>query len=1120
VAAHGCHFLDLDEGVLFMKRLVLAILVVLSLAVVANAQTFRGAINGSVTDPSGASVPNAAVKATDTATGIEHNTATTSDGVFSFQDIPLGFYKVTVTATGFPVYTVDKVEVVAGTIYTLPVKLTLQQQATTVEVSAAALTLDTTTQTQTTTLTDTAVQDLPLNGRDFTQLISIQPGFGGYNIGGFGQINGTRGNQVNWQVDGTDNNDFWHNIPAINQGGVSGIAGIIMPIDAVDEFSAQTQSNAEAGRNAGGTVNLALKTGGNSLHGSAYYYNRNEFYAAKSPFFIASTQFPKAPPLRNENYGFSVGGPIIKNKTFFFLGFEKQQYIFGLTGKSTEPSAAWVANARAQLTNNGVPESAVSDSLFSALWPSSISGLTATPNNYFATVPGTGYSYNGVVKLDHNFNDKHHLSFHYFAGQGSQTQPPGASLALATASSNLGDYFEVAPIHVQNYSLVLNSVFTPKLTNQVLFGVSYFNQVFHDANNTFDPKALGLFLSPDATKNGQPIHGAPNIAITGFDQVGITPPEGRNDITGHLTDIVSYATGKHQFRFGGEIRQGRVNEFYFRRSLGSFTFDGSRGPWPVCNQTDPTQKLTCQDVNALSDFLAGNVSSSSIAVGNAERFVTVNGIDFFGQDQWQITRKLNLNLGLRYEYIGPLHSSKKDLAVFVPGKGLVIQGNGIDSIFPPDKNNFAPRIGFAYQPTARNDLVVRGGIGVFYDQINMNPFLDYRPPISGADGLQDNPIGPSPVDSYSRNTYNWGTGLGQAQAGGASIFPGVRKCSTLNVATQAATDNCGVPNLATGANLYNVYAVNQNFRTPYFFNYNLQVEKSFGSAIVWQIGYVGSQGRKLSVTTNANQNGSFNATFPNVGSIIQENSIGTSNYNSLQTTLKLRSWHGLTSQFAYTWAHSLDEMTEYRGQIPLDSFNLKQEYGNSDFDTRHNFSALWTYTVPGASWGPKLLTHGWQVSSVLVLHTGQPFNPAGQNASGTQRPGLDVIANPFAGVSHTFSAANGGEQWINPAAFVSAGTDPITGQPLPGNLSRNKFYGPNFKDVDLSVIKNIPITERVRVQLRAEMFNVFNRINLTSGAGSVGSSGIINDTIGDFNGAPGLGPGEPFNVQIAVKIIF
>src|SRR5437879_3623475 len=293
------------RGVLnIMKRLVLAILVVLLLAVAGNSQTFRGTINGTVTDPSGGSVPNATVKATEVATGIDHTTTTTNDGAFALQDIPLGYYKVTVTATGFPTYAVDKVEVVAGQIHTLQINLKLAQATTTVEVSAAALTLDTATQTQTMTIPDDVVQNIPLNGRDFTQLISVAPGFGGYNVGGFGSLNGTRPNQINWQIDGVDNNDFWHQIPALNQGGVSGIAGTVMPIDSIEEFSAQTQAGSEAGRNAGGTVNLVTKSGGNQIHGSVYYYNRNEFYAAKSPFFTPSPG-TKAPPLRNENYGLS-----------------------------------------------------------------------------------------------------------------------------------------------------------------------------------------------------------------------------------------------------------------------------------------------------------------------------------------------------------------------------------------------------------------------------------------------------------------------------------------------------------------------------------------------------------------------------------------------------------------------------------------------------------------------------------------------------------------------------------------------------------------------------------------------------------------------------------------------
>ena len=309
-------------------------------------QTFRGAINGTVTDPSGAALAAAMVTATDTATNIAHNSTATSDGQFSFQDLPLGTYSVTVTASGFQKTTVSNVVVSAGNVFTVPVQLSVGQQATAVEVSAVAVSIDTTTSTESDTIPTTALQNIPLNGRDFTQLIAVKPGYGGYSVGGFGSLNGTRANQMNWQIDGTDNNDMWHNIPAVNQGGVSGIAGVVMPIDAIDEFSAQTQSNAETGRSAGGTVNLTIKTGSNNVHGSAYYYNRNEFYAASSPFFVPTPDFPKPPELRNQNWGGTVGGPIVKNKVFFFMGFEKQQYIFGLTGLSTEPSNAWVNQAR------------------------------------------------------------------------------------------------------------------------------------------------------------------------------------------------------------------------------------------------------------------------------------------------------------------------------------------------------------------------------------------------------------------------------------------------------------------------------------------------------------------------------------------------------------------------------------------------------------------------------------------------------------------------------------------------------------------------------------------------------------------------------------------------------
>ncbi len=1121
-----------------MLRFLAALTLVVALAFAGYAQTFRGAINGTVVDPSGAVVPGANVKVINAGTGVSQATVTTSNGDFAFQDLPVGNYNVVVAAKGFTSITVNNIAVTAGRIYTLPVRLAVGQQATTVEVSAAALTVDTTTQTVTTTIPTTALQNVPLNGRDFSQLIAVSPGYGGYSVGGFGSLNGTRANQMNWQIDGTDNNDLWHNIPAVNQGGVSGIAGTVLPIDAVDEFSAQTQSGAETGRSAGGTINLALKSGTNTLHGTAYLYDRNEAYSAASPFLPSGTRKPE---LRNLNWGGSVGGPIIKDRTFFFGTFEHQNFVIGLSGLATEPSLAWQQKALQVLNNPGgmfgsyapVTPNALSTTLMSTLWPSVINGLAATTNNYFSSSPETGYSNNGLLKIDHSFSPNEKLSARIFLSRGDQVAPTGFSAALGTASSNLKPYFEVAPIRVQNYNLVLNSVFTPKVTNQALFGVSYFTQRFHDFNNSFVPAALGLNLSPDATIGGKPITGAPNIAIVGFEQVGITPPEGRNDITGHLTDAVSYITGGHQFRFGGEIRQAQVDEFYFRRSLGNFTFAGTQGPWNV-NSADPTQcNAACQalDTNtkALADFLAGDVQAASIAVGNAERQVFVNDISFFAQDNWQITRRLNLNYGLRYEYMGPLHNGDKNLAVFIPeAGGLKIQGAGIDSIFPADKANFAPRVGFAYQPKENGSIVVRGGIGMFYDQINMNPFLDYRPPNSAADGLENNPAGPDTVSNYSRSNFTWQPG--------AQIFPGVTTCVTGNVATDP---NCGDP----ATNIFNMFSVSQHFHTPYFYNYNLNVEKSFGNAAVWQVGYVGSMGRRLSAMLDINQaalsplganidtatlqaNRPYFGQYPNVGTINQLNSVGTSNYNSLQSTLKLREYRGLTAQFAYTWAHALDQVTAYRAVLPQNSFNLRGDYGNSDFDTRQNFTAYLTWDIPGSSHGPKILTHGWQVNTLFSFHGGQPINLfASNDTTGNldfqQRPNL--VGDPLAGVNHSFNAAGGGMPWINLNAFA---------QPAPGtfgNMPRNMIYGPGYSDVDLSVFKNIPIGERFRMQLRAEMFNVFNRINLATGSGSTSLSSAcsanpqfacIGDTIGDFNGAPGLGPGEPFNMQLVVKLIF
>ena len=436
----------------------------------AGAQTFRGAINGTVTDPAGAAIPGAQVQIADDATGIVRQTVSAAGGDFNFPDLPLGSYTVTVSTSGFDTLKVIKVTVSAGAIHTVPVKLTVAQQATTIEVSGSSLALDTTTPVQTTTIPSKTVQDIPLNGRDFTQMIGLAPGFAGYSAGGYGSVNGTRANQVNWQIDGSDNNDLWHNIPAVNQGGVENIAGVTFPIDSVEEFSLQTQSSPETGRNPGGTVNLVTKSGTNTIHGSAYYYNRNEALAEVSPFTTGN------PPLRNEQWGASAGGPFWKDHTFWFANFEKQKFRIAPGSQGTVPNVELQAQARALLQANGVAENSATSALLKTLWPQDLLNGPATSTSSAAE---SGYSYNGVIKLDHNFNERQSLSARAFLGQGNQTAP-------VCGTCTIPYYFEVAPLHVYNYSIVHNWTLSPRITNQINIGVNYFNQVFNDAQTGFN----------------------------------------------------------------------------------------------------------------------------------------------------------------------------------------------------------------------------------------------------------------------------------------------------------------------------------------------------------------------------------------------------------------------------------------------------------------------------------------------------------------------------------------------------------------------------------------------------------------------------------------------------------
>lgn len=1072
------------------------VLLALSLTCLSWSQhTFRGGINGTVTDQSGAVVAGAKVEITNIATNTTLTTLSSSAGEYAFPELNLGKYDITVSATGFKSEKVTGVQVSAGVIFTQPVKLGIATSAETVEVAADAYALDTTSTTQTTIIDEKSVDNAPLNGRDFTQLATLTPGFSNSGAGGYGALNGTRANQINWQIDGVDNNDIWHNIPAVNQGGVSGIAGIILPLDSVEQFSIQTNASADTGRNPGGTATLGLKGGTNRLHGSAYYFNRNEMFGKKSPFT------PNKQKVRDYNAGGSVGGPIIKDKLFYFANYEQQRFVIGVPSQATEPTSVWQAYATDVVTSNGGSVSPISSGLLPLLWPSDAlkSSSTETSSgpavgNYVSPDPEFGYSYNGVAKVDYTINTNNSISAHWFGGQGNQVAPVGSALL---------PYYEIAPIHVQNYQLTYNRTFSPSLTNQLVSGVNYFNQVFNDDKTGYDVTTVGLI-------DGSVYKNAPKLQISGFDSTGRTPPEGRNDITGQISDNISWVKGKHQARFGVEFRRVSLNEFYHRNAQGNFKFNGAQGGWDLSksslakNITDPSVTARLQ---ALSDFLAGDVYTSTITLGNPERLVYVHTFAGFAQDSYQLTQKLNLNFGARWDYEGPLHDSKKDLSVFRPALGgVVFQGDKISSVYDPTYTDFSPRVGLSYQ--AKAHTVVRAGAGIYYDTPNINPFLDNRPGNNAPNGLESNPAGASPVFAISAGSYTWQQGVDPF---GSATAP-----------TCNATNPCGV------------FSVQKSFQPSYNINYNFQLEQSFGSNLFAQMGYVGSEGRHLLSIVDLNQSMPnatgvdqttrpyFNA-FPGYGNINEIQSIGNSNYNSLQATLRASNYHHISLQAAYTWAHGFDDVTSYRGALPQDSTNFKGDYGQSDFDARHTFVGEVSYDIPGLK-AHEAITGGWQLNSVWAFHTGLPFtvltdDQTDNTGEGNQRAN-QVLKNPYAGFRKQAVGAN----WLNPAAFA----DPAQG--TWGTSRRNAYEAPGYGDMDFSVFKNTKIGEWVNTQFRVEFYNIFNRTNFAPPLG--GGNGFYNpntatistmqlyDTIGDFNGAPGIGAGEPFNTQLALKITF
>ncbi|HZQ22326.1 MAG TPA: carboxypeptidase regulatory-like domain-containing protein [Terriglobales bacterium] len=1116
-------------------RVIMAVVVILLLASALNAQTFRGTILGTITDQSGAVVSGAKVTAKNTATGLERTTQTSADGSYSIPELPVGPYTVTVSQSGFQTAVTTNVLVDVAVERRVDAQLKTGQVSQTVEVSGEALPeVETTSDTLGSVFTSTEVKNVPVNGRDYQKLIYLSPGVSGSpdqitdSPGSFGvfSMNGARGRSNNFLLDGTDMNDGYRNDPAINEAGVFGTPATILPVDAVGELRVISNFEPEYGRNAGAVINIVTKSGTNQLHGSAIEYFRNSALDARNFFNFAGQ--PKA-QFHNNQFGGSLGGPIIKDKTFFFVNYEGQREKVGVVTLANVPTGT--------APDGSLSPSQASNSVIAALlarhpWPAP-NVSNGTGFNASVISPSTNRVDSMIGKIDHSFNPSNNITGRYYFGDSDQSFP----LALTASGGQLPGFNTVTPTRVQLVSLSYVKVISSNKVNELRYGWNRFAEQFNPQDKAFHPSSIGLNTGSGVADQGLPI-----ILVSGVAQLGATSgdPRSRVDTNNQLLDNFSWKAGKHDIKFGFEFRRTSVQHSFNKYFRGRLRFKDT---------TDANGNVTA---TALDNFLAGNVTDGFQYSGYSLRHTAENSYGAYVQDSFRINPRLTLNYGLRWDYFGEV-KEKNNLMSGITAFDLAnanftltqVGKPGLSQLYNPDKANFAPRVSVAWDTRGNGKTVIRAGYGIFYDAVSQDYFLGHLPyaPFFGP-GPAYNNIGPAPITS--------------AGAVGGVIVPG-----------SAVYQN------PAGGCLFecDTFTFDRNIHNPYMENYNLNVQQQIASKMVLQVGYVGSQGHHLwrfrdlnqpsTAQINAadvacaciNDFGSAARPFRNnpYGAfyMLNEESTAKSNYNSLQTSFRVNQWRGVTSIVNYVWSHSLDDASdgedfEPNAAQPNDSTRPFLEYGNSNFDLRQRFTWIFGYEVPKMGGSLARLKNGWGFNSTLTLQSGQPFHfnynfQDDFSGSGNAFDRPDVVGpivyhggNPFNFIDLSSFAIP-----CDVTTASGAASDCIIGTRHFGNMRRGSLIGPNFKQWDFAVYKDTAITERLNMQLRAEIFNILNHPNFASpylpafiadpgingfqqaGNKEVGVGGYPLQATGDVGvGNPFLGGGGPRGIQLAAKFTF
>ena len=1094
----------------------------------AMAQKFSGDIEGNVTDTSGAALPGASVAVRSAATGAIRNTTTSDIGAYRVPNLDVGTYEVTIAATGFQTQ-VRNVEVTANGVISLDITMQIGEATEKVTVTAQAPLVDLSVN-ENSTLENERIESIPLDGRDYNSLVALTPGVQRVPGGGFLSINinGTRATSQNNLIDGLYNNDRFYGQPVIGQTGVLGVPATLIPMEALQEVNVQETPSAQFAVKGGAPVNLVLKSGTNDWHGSALFLRHTSFADADN--YFSKSAGPCQPlcstPFRNMQGTATIGGPIIKDKTFFFGYYDGQGYSAIIPHLGQVPTPSQVAQAMSAIATAGLSPTVAGQNLL-AFFPAPTNLTTGLIS---VRIPAVANMTNFGIIIDQKIGQNNTLTGRYIFGDSTQSSPPtetASTVVQPAASFNAALFNSVAPTRGQLIGLSETWTINANESLESRLGLARFSQIIK-TNNSIDPKSLGIDTGPiPATQD----LGMPYVHLAAFSSIGgggalnypiVTRPDQTIDWSEHFT----WVRGNHTIAIGGNFQHAYTN----------FSHDQARAQLSISTDTDP--------VDEIEELLLGQVDSASRYFGNTHRHFTQNTFGLYGQDEWKVRPRLTLTLGLRYDINGVVHEQANLASNFLPDMGLVQVGHGINSLYNLDPLNFGPRLGFAWDVFGKGRTAIRGGYTLSYDTPEIAtfalPFLFFNN--NPGAFLQPN------------------LGVTQQILTGSAVSSFVPGGSCVDPNTGAPGDYVCIDNATTGPVFgstpggtppFPAFSIVRNLKTPRYHQFNLGIQQEFWHNNVLTVSYSGQRGHDLifPIDINALPLGCgvtavpcvrpFASLAPNLSDIVQDTNYGWSQYDSLQTSFRQRNWHGINTQYNLTWSKCLDYNSSDRLEEPQQNnpLDFRGQRGYCDSDVRLNFNTAGTYALPGIARLGRVAS-GWQIGAVYTAESGRPFSvllpfdPSGQglpfSAIRANWDGSPIHINPRQPanyVEETYTAPGQSD----PCGDVS----PAGGLPLspfyfacPGTVGtsrRNQLIGPGLSQLDMDLIKDTTLTERISLQFRWEVYNVLNRANFGAVSNFLIPGGIFGQVTGTPDvslGNPVLGQGAARNMDFVLKLIF